>query len=247
MDFDAKLKALEERENSLAQKDKDLSTEWDRKMKELQDRQASSAKEEEDRASAYNQKLKDLQAREDAVSQQQKSKSPESRSDKASDDQAQRESDLQRKLDALSSGEQKLAADRAAFQKAQSDLHQKEKDLAGRQKEFEESSKAAEGNAPTSGKTTSYEPSSSSDDERLEKTKQENTDLEQRLARLEDQLAGMSTTSAPDTSGSRPPTQMNGKAGNTSSPAAAGSPGCGYKHYKHPRKLNRKVIGLVYQ
>lgn len=217
-------------------------------MKELQDRQASSAKEEEDRASAYNQKLKDLQAREDAVSQQQKSanKPPESK-DKASDDQAQRESDLQRKLDALSSGEQKLAADRAAFQKAQSDLYQKEEDLAGRQKEFEESSKAAGGGAATNGKTSSDEPSSSSDDdERLEKTKQENTDLEQRLARLEDQLAGMSTTSAPDT-GSRPPTQMNGKAGNTSSPAAAGSPGCGYKHHKPPRKLNRKVIGLVYQ
>lgn len=219
-------------------------------MRELQDRQASSAKEEEDRASAYNQKLKDLQAREDAVSQQQKSanKPPESKSDNASDDQAQRESDLQRKLDALSSGEQKLAADRAAFQKAQSDLHQKEKDLAGRQKEFEESSKVPQEGAPANGKTSSDEPSSSSDDdERLEKTKQENTDLEQRLARLEDQLATMSTTSPSDTSNSRPPTQTNGKAANTSSPAAAGSPGCGYKHHKPPRKLNRKVIGLVYQ
>jgi hypothetical protein len=32
--------------------------------------------------------------------------------------------------------------------------------------------------------------------------------------------------------------------------SASGSavpPGCGYKHYKPPRKLNRKVIGLVYE
>jgi hypothetical protein len=42
--------------------------------------------------------------------------------------------------------------------------------------------------------------------------------------------------------------QPNGTA-NTPKPSKtdAGLPDCGYKHYKPPRKLNRKLIGMVYQ
>jgi hypothetical protein len=28
---------------------------------------------------------------------------------------------------------------------------------------------------------------------------------------------------------------------------SAGRPGCGYKHYKPPRKLEKKAIGLAYE
>ncbi|RYZ78216.1 MAG: DUF1016 family protein, partial [Proteobacteria bacterium] len=127
-DFDAKLKALEEREIALSEKGQTRSTEWDAKMKELQDRQAKLAKEEEERTASYDRKLKDLQGRESALSRQQdeaKSSKEKTRDDNKSDgDEAQtkKEAEIQRKLDELSSAEQKLAADRAALQKSQSDL-----------------------------------------------------------------------------------------------------------------------------
>lgn len=70
-DFDAKLKALEERDGALSGKEQNLSTEWDDKMKELQDQQAKSAREEEERTTSYDRKLKDLQDREAALSRQQ--------------------------------------------------------------------------------------------------------------------------------------------------------------------------------
>ena len=40
--------------------------------------------------------------------------------------------------------------------------------------------------------------------------------------------------------------KVNGKP-NGATPVDGQSPGCGYKHYKPPRKLNRRVIGIVYQ
>jgi hypothetical protein len=41
--------------------------------------------------------------------------------------------------------------------------------------------------------------------------------------------------------------QTNGRAsGPAPSKGGADPPGCGYKHYKPPRKLNRKVIGMIY-
>lgn len=240
-DFDAKLKALEEREAALTQKDNDRSAEWDKKMKEVQDRQASSAQEEKDRAASYEKKLKDLQAREaELAKKEEQAKSSKGGAGHASKpdngDQAKKEAEIQRKLDDLKSTEQKVGADRAALDKTMSELAAKEKELQQRQKELEDLASSAKRDAAL--KDSQNAPNGSADST-LEKKQQDNARLEQRLARLESQLAQM------DGSREEKP-QTNGSV-KSSTPSDAGSTGCGKKHYKPPRKLNRKVIGLVYQ
>ena len=58
--------------------------------------------------------------------------------------------------------------------------------------------------------------------------------MEKRLAKLEDQLSHMSASG-----GQLGHSKANGT-------VSKGTEGCGYRHYKPPRKLNRKVIGFVY-
>ncbi|KAL1587724.1 hypothetical protein WHR41_03549 [Cladosporium halotolerans] len=255
-DLDSKLKALEEREAALAKKDKeqsaewekkmknaqdgqaalakkdkDQSAEWDKKMKDLQNRQASAVSEEKQRTDDYNKKLKELQAREDelAKKEQQAKSSKGATGDKSDkDDQTKKDADIQRKLDNLKSAEQKIAADRAALSKAKTDLAAKEKDLEQRRKKLED-------RKPTNGQNGSAE----SD---LQKKQRDNAQLEKRLARLEDQLANMNGSS--DAEADKP--QVNGTS-NGSASKGAGSAGCGFKHYKPPRKINRKVVGLLYE
>lgn len=41
--------------------------------------------------------------------------------------------------------------------------------------------------------------------------------------------------------------KMEGSKGLQLKKSGAGGSGCGYKHYKPPRKLERKVIGLMYE
>lgn len=246
-DYDEKLKALEERDNALAEKDQARSTEWDDKMKDLQDRQAKSAREEEERTANYDRKLKDLQDREAALSRQ--NEEAKSSNDKTSEDnksndneaRAQREADFQRKLDELSSAEQKLAFDRAALQKSQSDLEKREKDIVQLQKKLE-AFKASDAPKPS---TNAHTTSDKNAEQRLEKTQKDNASLEQRLVKLEDQLSKMGKSSEKQSNG-KP--QINGTA-NSPKPSKvdAGLPGCGYKHYKPPRKLNRRLIGMVYE
>ena len=246
-DWDAKLKVLEERDGALAEKEKTRSTEWNDKMKDLQDRQAKSAKEEEERTASYDRMLKELRDREAAVSRQEEegkiSKDKTNEIDKSNDNgaQAQKEADPQRRMDDLSSAEQKLASDRAALQKSESDLAKREKDIAQLQKGLEDSKTSEASSSPASDNT----PSDKNAEQRLEKTQKDNASLEQRLARLEDQLSKMPRSSEKSSDGKA---QMHGMA-NTPKPSkiAAGSPGCGYKHYKPPRKLNRKLIGMVYE
>lgn len=246
-DYDKKVKALDERDHALAEKEQARSTEWDDKMKYLQERQAKSAREEEERTAIYDRKLKDLQDREAALSRQKeedKLSNDKTSEDKKSNDneaQAQREADLQRKLDDLSSAEQKLAFDRAALQKSQSDLEKREKDIAQLQKELE-ASKTSDAPKPSPNAHTTSDKDA---EQRLEKTQKHNASLEQRLVKLEDQLSKM---------GKSPEKQSDGKPqtnGTVNAPkpskADAGLPGCGYKHYKPPRKLNRKLIGMVYE
>ena len=125
-EYEKKTKALEERENALSQKDADRSAEWDEKMKSLKEREASSAQEAEKRTASYDEKLKDLQDREAALAKrEEESKASTGGSGKEStpgDDKAQakRESEIQQKLDDISSAEQKLASDRAALEKSKS-------------------------------------------------------------------------------------------------------------------------------
>jgi hypothetical protein len=67
--------------------------------------------------------------------------------------------------------------------------------------------------------------------------------LEQRLARLEKALSQMSAASII----SEGKLKGNGAARSAVFSSGEGSMGCGYKHYKPPRKLNRKLIGMVYE
>jgi hypothetical protein len=67
--------------------------------------------------------------------------------------------------------------------------------------------------------------------------------LEQRLAKLEKQLSQMCAASIL----SEKTSKANGMAGSTVFSKGTGTAGCGYKHYKPPRKLNRKLIGMVYE
>ncbi|GAB7335653.1 hypothetical protein MBLNU13_g07967t1 [Cladosporium sp. NU13] len=76
----------------------------------------------------------------------------------------------------------------------------------------------------------------------IEKMQLDNVKLEQRLTKFEYKLALMNTPAAkgmrqPHTNG-----PVKGSAAN-----GVGATGCGHKHYKPPRKFNRKVVGMVYE
>lgn len=266
-DFDSKLKALEDREATLTQKDKDRSAELDKTLKELQERQEALAKEEKDRAESYEKKLQELQARETEVAKKEEQDKPSNgnagEADKHDGDsdktQADKEADIQRKLDDLKSNEQKLAADRASFGKNKADFSAKlewfkqrtksfedkkssaQHDAVQAKKDLEQRQKEVEGQKPSGGKNASQGQNGTGPDGALQKKQRENADLEKRLAKLEDQLAHMSgSQSKPGNS------QVNGTT-NGSTTGSSGTLGCGYKHYRPPRKINRKVIGLVYE
>jgi septal ring factor EnvC (AmiA/AmiB activator) len=141
----------------------------------------------------------------------------------------------------MSSAEQELAADRAELQKSQSDLAKREKDFAQLQKNTKTSKASETPKSSTNGHATSDKTA----EQRLEKTQKDNASLEQRLAKLEDQLAKMASSREQASGGKA---QANGKVdASKSGKSDSSSPGCGFKHYKPPRKLNRKVIGMIYE
>ena len=77
---DAKLKALEDREAALLQKESDQSAELDKKAKELQERQDALDQEEKKRAASkmdFDSKLKALEDREAKLTQKDKDQSAE--------------------------------------------------------------------------------------------------------------------------------------------------------------------------
>lgn len=257
------MKALEDREAALAQKDDERSAEWEKKMKEVQERQDALAQEEKDRAESYEKKLRELQSREDELAKKEEQKSAESGSSEADkpgedDDKVQaekeHEAEIQRRLDDLKSTEQKIAADRASLGKSKADFTAKLEWFQQRQKSFEDQKSSAQHDAiqakkdleqhyreidfqkpPGSRKVSQhYSNQNGIQDSDLQKKQRENADLEQRLAKLEDQLAHMSASE-----GASGYPKANGT-------GSKGAEGCGYKHYKPPRKLNRKVIGFVY-
>ena len=235
-------------------------------MKEVQERQGALAQEEKDRAESYEKKLQELQAREDELAKKEAEKSSESSADKPSenDDKAQakeekdQEADIQRKLDDLKSTEQKIAADRASLGKSKADFTEKLEWFRQRQKSFEDQKSSAQHDAiqakknleqrhreiegqisPGSKKASQHQNGQNGiQDGDIERKERENADLEKRLAKLEDQLAHMSGSEGQS---SRP--KVNGTGTGTGS---GGVEGCGYKHYKPPRKINKKVIGFVY-
>jgi chromosome segregation ATPase len=277
--FDSKLKSLEDRGNTIAQKDQDRSAEWDEKMKEVQDRQEALVQEEKDRAAIYEQKLKDLQAREDEVAKREEQDgsskaAADSNNNKefdkeASNAQAKREAEIQRKLDDLKLTEQKVAADRAALDKSRTDLAAERKEFQQRVKEFEDAKLSAENDALQAKKNLEqrqreFENQTSSalkknstpatrqpdantvdgtSEAELQRKQRENAKLEQRLARLEKQLSQMSAASIISDGTSK----GNGTAKGRIFSNGSGAMGCGYKHYKPPRKLERKLIGMIYE
>lgn len=232
-------------------------------MKEVQERQDALAQEEEDRAESYEKKLQELQSREEELAKKEEQKSAESgasEGDKHAEDdgkaqaEKQQEADIQRKLDDLKSTEQKIAADRASLGKCKTDFAAKLEWFQQRQQSFEDQKSSAQHDAiqakkdleqrhreidfqkpPGSRRVSQHQNSQNGiQDSDLQKKQRENADLEKRLAKLEDQLAHMSASG--DQSGH---SKVNGS-------GSKGVEGCGYRHYKPPRKLNRKVIGFVY-
>ncbi|GAB7327356.1 hypothetical protein MBLNU13_g11229t1 [Cladosporium sp. NU13] len=264
-DFNSKLKALEDREAALAHKDGQRSSEWEKKMKEVQERQHVLAQEEKDRAESYEKKLQEIHSREAELAKKEESESPESDSrendpgvnsnetqaEEVKEAEREREADIQRKLDDLKSTEQKIAADRASLGKSKADFTAKLEWFQQRQKSFEDQKSSAQHDAiqakkdleqhyreidfqkpPGSRKCSQhYNSQNGIQDSDLQKKQRENADLEKRLAKLEDQLSRMSGQSGH--------TKVNGT-------VSEGAQDCGYRHYKPPRKLNRKVIGFVY-
>lgn len=237
-------------------------------MKDVQERQDALAQEEKDRAESYEKKLQELQAREAELAKKEDQKSVEGGSSEANkpgegDDKAdaekeaerKQEADIQRKLDDLKTTEQQIAADRASLGKSKADFTAKLEWFQQRQKSFEDQKSSAQHDAlqakkdleqrhreidfqkpPASRKVSQHHQHNQNrtQDSDLEKKQRENADLEKRLAKLEDQLANMS---APDCQSGH--SKVNGT-------GSKGAEGCGYRHYKPPRKLNRKVIGFVY-
>jgi len=232
-------------------------------LKEVQERQDALAQEEKDRAESYEKKLQDLQSREAELAKREEQKPSEigsSEGDKPgeSDDNARaekdQEADIQRQLDDLKSTEQKIAADRASLGKSKADFTAKLEWFQQRQKSFEDQKSSAQHDAlqakkdleqhfreidfqkPPGSRRVSQQYSSQNGirDSDLQKKERENADLEKRLAKLEDQLAHMSTSG-----GQSGHPKVNGT-------VSKNTEDCGYRHYKPPRKLNRKVIGFVY-
>jgi chromosome segregation ATPase len=232
-------------------------------MKEVQERQDALAQEEKDRAESYEEKLRELQSREAELAKKEEEKSAQSgasEGDKPGEDDGmaqagkEQEADIQRKLDDLKSTEQKIAADRASLGKCKTDFAAKLEWFQQRQKSFEDQKSSAQRDViqakkdleqrrrevdfqkpPGSRRVSQHQNSQNGiQDSDLQKKQRENADLEKRLAKLEDQLAHISASS--DQSGHP---KVNGT-------GSKGAEGCGYRHYKPPRKLNRKVIGFVY-
>lgn len=239
-------------------------------MKEVQERQDALAKEEKERAESYEKKLKELQSREAELANNEEQKSPEGGSNEAHESgdnsgdvpahstkeaDREQEADIQRKLDDLKTTEQQIAADRASLGKSKADFTAKLEWFQQRQKSFEDQKSSAQHDAlqakkdleqrhreidfqkpPGSRKVSQHHQNSQNgiQDSDLEKKQRENADLEKRLAKLEDQLAHMSASE-----GRASKSKVN-------ITVSEGAEGCGYRHYKPPRKLNRKVIGFVY-
>jgi len=242
-------------------------------MKEVQDRQDALVQEEKERAENYERRMKDLQAREEKLAEREKqdisSKAAADdgeRSQKdASNAHARKEADIQHKLDDLKLTEQKVAADRAALDKSRTDLAAERKEFQQRVKEFEDAKSSAEQDALRAKKTleqrqAEFEKQTSPAQEKkptsatnqclcdsngvggtseaeLQRKQRENANLEKRLAKLEKQISQIYIASKASDETSKVYGPTNG----------LGATGCGYKHYKPPRKLNRKLVAMVYE
>jgi DNA repair exonuclease SbcCD ATPase subunit len=120
---------------------------------------------------------------------------------------------------------------------------QAKKALEQRQKEFENQMSSAQKKTTPAKKERDCHCGGGTSEAELQKKQRENAKLEQRLARLEKALSQMSAASII----SEGKLKGNGAARSAVFSSGEGSMGCGYKHYKPPRKLNKKLIGMVYE
>lgn len=246
------MKEVQDRQDALAKEEKDRAESYERKLQELQSREAELAKKEEQKSS------KGGSGELGTPSENGDNASAEAEKEKEKD------AEIQRKLDDLKTTEQKIAADRASLGKSKADFTAKLEWFQQRQKSFEDQKLAAQHDAvqakkdleqrrkevesqkPPATKQTSQDQSTSkagqnglngqnrTQDGDLKMKQRENADLAKRLAKLEDQLAHMTSST-----GKSETPKVNGT-------VSKGVEGCGYRHYKPPRKINRKVIGFVY-
>ena len=154
----------------------------------------------------------------------------------------------------LEQRDKEMAAEQKAFQKRVKefeDARSSAEHVASQaKKNLEQQQKAAQNQTPSTPKKAT--PATKQHECRctdgvseadLQKKQRENAKLEQRLAKLEKQLSQMCAASIIS---ERSP-KAEGTTKSTVFSNGTGTAGCGYKHYTPPRKLNRKLIGMVYE
>jgi len=260
--YERRLKDLQAREDELAKRE-----EQERSSKVVADDQKGAAEEaasgeQAKKEAEIQRKLDDLKLIEQKVA------ADCAALDKSRTDLAAERKEFQQRVKEFEDA--KSSAENDALQ-AKKNLEQREKEMVAERKEFEQrvkefedtkssaenltsqAKKSLEQRPKDLGNQTSTTPrkhtpatkqhechcADAVSDADLQKKQRENAQLEQRLARLEKQLSHLSAASLIS--------ERASKARSTIFSTGEGSMGCGYKHYKPPRKLNRKLIGMVYE
>ena len=273
--YEQKLKDLQAREDELAKREeqersskadsdngKGLMAAADNDMGSEEDAEKVQAKKEAD----IQRKLDDLKLTEQKVAAD-RAALDQSRTDLAAerkefqqrvkefeDAKSSAENDALQAKKNLEQRDKEMAAEQKAFQKRVKefeDARSSAEHVASQaKKNLEQQQKAAQNQTPSTPKKTT--PATKQHECRctdgvseadLQKKQRENAKLEQRLAKLEKQLSQMCAASIIS---ERSP-KAEGTTKSTVFSNGTGTAGCGYKHYTPPRKLNRKLIGMVYE
>jgi len=270
-EWDKKMKEVQERQDALAKEEKERAESYEKRLQELQSREAEVAKKEEQQKSrGGNSSEAAKPSEDDKKAQAEKEKEKEAEIQRKLDDLKSTEQKIAADRASLGKSKADFTAKLEWFQKLQKSFEDEKSsaqhDAVQAKKDLEQRYKEVDGQKSSAGKKVSYEQDAAKAsqngqngtaskkspqdqntakagqngqngtqiDDDLQRKQRENADLEKRLAKLEDQLAHMSASE-----GKSEKLKVNGT-------ASKGAEGCGYKHYKPPRKLNRKVIGIVY-
>jgi hypothetical protein len=264
-EWDKKMREVQERQDALAKEEKERAESYEKRLQEAE----VAKKEEEQKSQGGDSSEATKPSEDDEKAQAEKEKEKEAEIQRKLDDLKSTEQKIAADRASLGKSKADFTAKLEWFQKLQKSFEDEKSsaqhDAVQAKKDLEQRYKEVEGQKPSAGKKVSYEQDApkvsqngqngtaskknpqdqntakagqtgqnGTQNDDLQRKQRENADLEKRLAKLEDQLAHMSASE-----GKSEKSKVNGTANK-------GSEGCGYKHYKPPRKLNRKVIGIVY-
>jgi DNA repair exonuclease SbcCD ATPase subunit len=159
------------------------------------------------------------------------------------------------KVKALEDREAALAESESRYSESQKALENREAELAQNEKDYSSDKKALanrESSLAQREKEYSSKEKASADRESALAQKQKDysskekalADREAALSQKEKDHSAEWDKKMKELQALQKSSAQRGKSGPGS---VAGPPDCGYKHYKPPRKINRKVIGLVYE